>query len=30
MLTPDGKTGGMNIVGTMHETIEVAPEPAKK
>lgn len=30
VLAPDGQTGGMNIVGTMHETIEVAPEPAKK
>ncbi|SPN99882.1 uncharacterized protein DNG_02734 [Cephalotrichum gorgonifer] len=30
LLSPEGETGGLGIVGTMHETIEVTPEPAKK
>lgn len=29
VLSPGGEKG-LDIVGTMHETIEVAPEPAKE
>lgn len=30
ILSPETEKGGLDIVGTMHETIEVAPEQAKK
>ena len=30
VLSPAAEKGGLDIVGTMHETIELAPEPVKK
>ena len=30
LLSPGGERGGLDIVGTMHETIEVSPEPVKE